>query len=153
MAAVSTIFGESVSIKPEVTEDGRVYIKVFEDGLELKPTMVADGLWKVLTIMVAIERKPKLLVIDELENSLHPEAIEYVVNELKNSGSIVIATTHSPAVVDVAKPEDLILVEKDIEGNTTTRRISEPDKVRAWLTKHGITLSEGWLYGEIFSRS
>jgi len=66
---------------------------------------------------------------------------------------IVIATTHSPAVVDVAKPEDLIFVERDAEGNTITLRISDPEKVKAWLNKHGITLSEGWLYGEIFSRS
>jgi len=90
--------------------------------------MVADGLWKVLAIIIAIERKPRRLIIDELENSLHPEAIEYVVNELRNSESTVIATTHSPAVVDVAKPEDLILVEKDAGGNTITRRISDPEK-------------------------
>ncbi|MEX0569612.1 MAG: AAA family ATPase, partial [Candidatus Njordarchaeota archaeon] len=150
-AAINTIFGESTIIKPEVTEDGRVYVKVIENNLELRPSMIADGFWKVLAIMIAIEAKPKLIIIDELENSLHPEAIEYIVNELKNSGSTIIATTHSPAVVDTVKPEDLILVEKDIEGNTILRRVPNIDRVKAWLTQHGITLSEGWLYGEIFS--
>ncbi|RLE41519.1 recombinase RecF, partial [Candidatus Woesearchaeota archaeon] len=100
-AALESVFGENVTVKPELTEDGRTYIKVLEKDFELRPTMVADGLWKLLAIMIAIEIKPTLILIDELENSLHPEAIEYIVNELKNSNSDVIATTHSPAVVDI----------------------------------------------------
>jgi len=152
-AAISHIFGEGIKIRPEITEDGRIYIKVFEDDFELKPTMVADGLWKVLAIMVTIEHRPTILLIDELENSLHPEAVEYIVNELKSSGIIVIATTHSPAVVDIVDPEDLILVEKNTEGNTITRRIPEPHRVKEWMARHGITLSEGWLYGEIFAET
>ena len=151
-AALNAVFGENdreIIVKPELTDDGRVYIKVLEKGLELKPPMVADGLWKLLAIVIAIETKPPLLLIDELENSLHPRAIEYVVNELKNSGCIVIATTHSPSVVDIVKPEDLILVEKDEKGATKVRRITEPEKVKRWLAKHEITLSEGWLYGEL----
>ena len=147
--ALETVFGENITVKPELTEDGRTYIKVLEKGFELKPTMVADGLWKLLAIMIAIETEPTLILIDELENSLHPEAIEYIVNELKNSNSAVIATTHSPAVVDIVNPEDLILVDKNEEGATIVRRVAEPEKVKKWLSERGITLSEGWLYGEL----
>ena len=62
----------------------------------------------------------------------------------------MIATTHSPAVVDIVDPEDLILFEKDNEGKTVVKRIKDAEKVKRWLAEHGITLSEGWLYGEIF---
>jgi len=149
-AALDAIFsrnGSNISIRPELTSDGRVYIKVLEDGLELEPTMVADGLWKVLGIILAIETKPILIVIDELENSLHPLALEYIVNELKNAGCTVIATTHSPAVVDIVEPEDLVLVDRDEEGATQVKRISDPEALRRWMVERGVTLSESWLYG------
>ena len=148
-AALSAVFGEDVAVKPELTEDGRVYIKVLERGFELKPPMVADGLWRLLAIMLAVEARPALLLIDELENSLHPEAIEYVVSELRDSGCVVIAATHSPVVVDAARPEELVLVEKDEEGATKVRRVKSPKAVKRWMAKHGITLSEGWLYGRL----
>lgn len=148
---LNAIFGDDkeITIKPALTEDGRVYIKVFEGDFPLNPPMVPDGLWKVLTILTAIETKPLLIIIDELENSLHPRAIEYIVNELKNSKCTVIATTHSPVVIDMVDPEDLILVERNWEGATKVRRVIEPKKVKQWLTEHGITLSEKWLYGEL----
>ncbi len=143
------IFG-NVEIRPKITEDGRVFIEVYENSYPLHPRAVSDGFWKVLTILTAIELNPSIILIDELENSFHPEAIEYIVNELKNSNSVVIATTHSPAVVDIVSPEDLILFEKDDEGKTVIKRVKDVDKVKRWLAEHGITLSEGWLYGEIF---
>ena len=146
---INSIFG-NVEIKPKITDDGRVYIEVMENGLKLQPKMVSDGFWKILTILTAIELNPRIIVIDELENSLHPEAIEYIVDELKNSKSIVIVTTHSPAVIDIIDPEDLILLEKDMEGKTIVKRIKNPEEIRKWLSENGITLSEGWLYGNIF---
>lgn len=66
---------------------------------------------------------------------LHPEAIEYIVNELKNSNSIVIATTHSPAVVDIVDPEDLILFEKDRESKTVVKRVKNAGSVKRWLAE------------------
>ncbi len=143
------IFGD-IEIGLDITSDGRVYVKVYESGYPLHPRVVSDGFWKVLTILTAIELEPAIILIDELENSLHPEAIEYIVNELKNSKSTVIATTHSPAIVDMVDPEDLILFEKDYEGKTIVKRIKNVENVKDWLVKQGITLSEGWLYGRIF---
>jgi|GEM_PF-695138 predicted ATPase len=144
------IFGD-LEIGMHLTEDGRVQVQVYEDGYPLQGSMIPDGFWKVLSILVAIELKPTLILIDELENSLHPEAIEYIVYELKNSGCTVIASTHSPAVVDIVEPEDLILVERDIEEGTKVERIKDVEAVKRWLRERGITLSEGWLYGSIFS--
>jgi len=147
-----SIFG-NVEIGLEITPDGRVFVKVYENGYPLHPRVVSDGFWKVLAILTAIELEPPIILIDELENSLHPEAIEYIVNELKNSNSIVIATTHSPAVVDIVDPEDLILFEKDREGKTVIKKVKDAGSVKRWLAEQGITLSEGWLYGEIFQHT
>jgi len=111
---LSIILNNEIKIKTDITDDGRSYIKISEHNLELQPSMLPEGVWKILAILVAIESEPSLITIDELENSLHPKAIEYIVRELKEYKATVIATTHSPAVVDIVEPEDLILVEKDI---------------------------------------
>ena len=146
---VSVALGIDLSLGLELTKDRRVLLKAFERGLELWPPMIPDGVYKVLAILLALEFNPKMLVIDELENSLHASALEFITHELKNSDCIVIAATHSPVVVDLADPEDLILVEKNEEGASIYRRIKNPDKIKEQLREMGITLSERWLYGKL----
>jgi predicted ATPase len=124
---------------------GEIVLRIYEDDHVLYPPSIPDGFYKVLAILTAIELKPSILAIDEIENSLHAEALEYVIDELKDSESTVIIATHSPVVVDIVDLEDLIIVEKD-EG-TRLRRVEEPEKVREELEELGITPSESWLYG------
>ena len=71
-----------------------------------------------------------------------------LLDELKSSDTTVIVTTHSPVVVDMTEPEDLVIVEK-IAGETKFRRIENPEEIKKKLREAGITFSEGWLYGEI----
>lgn len=138
----------NINIGFSITEDQRVYLKVQENGLELPPVCIADGLYKLLAILTALELNPSLLIIDEVENSLHPETLEKLLDELKSSETTVIITTHSPVVVDMIEPEDLVIVEK-IAGETKFRRIENPEEIKKKLREAGITFSEGWLYGQI----
>jgi len=138
----------NINLGFSVTEDQRVYLKVQEDSLELPPACIADGLYKLLAILTALELKPSLLIIDEVENSLHPETLEKLLDELKSSETTVIITTHSPIVVDMTDPADLVIVEK-VAGETKFRRIENPEGVKKKLKEAGITFSEGWLYGQI----
>ena len=141
------------NLKFELTPDGRVLMKVFEryaSGglLELYPPGISDGFYKALTILTALESEPSLLIVDEVENSLHAKALALIIDELKMSECVTILTTHSPAVVDIVSPEDLILVEKGDEGSVFRRR-EKPEEVRTELSERGITLSERWLYGKL----
>jgi len=144
---ISYLFPE-VNIMFSLTEDQRVYIKIREDTLELPPPNVSDGLYKVLAVLAALELKPSILVIDEIENSLHPRTLETILDEFKSSETMVIMTTHSPVVVDMTDPKDLVLVEK-IAGETKFRRIKKPEEIKKKLHEAGITFSEGWLYGKL----
>jgi len=132
----------------QLTEDGRVMMKVFEGNLELAPPSISDGFYKTLAILTAAYLKPPLLMIDEIENSLHPETLELILDVLRGSESQVIITTHSPVVVDMTEPSDLILVDK-VEGESRFVRIKDPEKIKRFLNEKGITLSEGWLYGSL----
>lgn len=131
----------------DTTYPSNIFMKVFERDIELLPPAVPDGFYKMLLILTAIEQKPSILAIDEIENSLHAEILEYVIDELKNSDTIVILTTHSPVVIDIVELEDLIIVEKNEE--TKLRKVEDPDKVKSELEKLGITPSESWLYGKL----
>ncbi|NJD78147.1 MAG: recombinase RecF [Candidatus Methanoperedens sp.] len=137
-----------IDIRPHITDDGRVMIKFFEDGLELLPPNTSDGFYKILTVLTAIYLKPPLLIIDEIENSLHPETLELILDTIRAADVQAIITTHSPVVVDMTEPEDMILVEKE-QGESRFMRIKDPDKVRDFLKEKGITFSVGWLYGEL----
>jgi predicted ATPase len=137
-----------IDVRPHLTDDGRVMIKFFEDGLELLPPNTSDGFYKILTVLIAIYLKPPLLIIDEIENSLHPETLELILDTIKASDVQAIITTHSPVVVDMTKPDDMILVEKE-QGESRFKRIKDPDKIRDFLKEKGIKFSVGWLYGEL----
>lgn len=146
-AVISELF-PNIHVGFEQTFDGRIYMKIFENEIELHPPSIPDGLYKILSILAAVELKPSLLAVDEIENSLHKEALEYVLDELKESDSTVIIATHSPLVVDMARIEDLLIVEKTEEG-TTLSRIKSPEKIRNKLAELKITQSESWLYGDL----
>ena len=148
-AALRDIFGPHVSVTFDLTADGRIFMRVFEGDLPLDPPMISDGLYKVLVILTAIETRPSILAIDELENSLHLEAIERILDELMDAGCTVIATTHSPLIIDRVDPRDIIFVERDEEGATVMKRIEDPETLKRRLAECGITLSEGWLYGRV----
>ncbi len=137
-----------IQLKVSLSPDGRTCLKIFEDGILLDPPSIPDGLYKILAILTAIELKPTLLAIDELENSLFAEALEFITDELRNSNATVIITTHSPVIVDMARLEELIISEKSSEG-TVFKRIKDPEKVRSELRTQKITQSESWLYGDI----
>lgn len=145
---LSIIF-PNTEVRPYITEDGRVFIRVYEDGVEFNPPNVSDGLYKILTILTAIHLKPSLLIVDELENSLHPETLELVLDTIKTSEVRTIITTHSPIMVDMTKPDDIILIEKE-QGESKFKRPEDPEKIRKFLNKKQITFSEGWIYGDLF---
>lgn len=145
--ALKNLFPDFV-LKIELTSDGRVFPSVRDRlyGAKIHSPSLPDGFYKVLHILTALESKPSILCIDEIENSLHSEILEYVVNELKNSGVQCLIATHSPVVVDVAGLENLLLVERTPEGSVV-KRVENLELVRRWMKEKGLTPSEMWLYG------
>ncbi len=130
--------------------DGRISLVLVENGLELDPPSISDGVLKVLGIATALYNiRGGMLLIDQIEDSLHAFTIETILDELREKENLtVIVTTHSPVVIDITDPKELIIATK--EGNVTTlRKIESPSKVKEELSKLGVTLSERWLYGEL----
>ena len=131
-----------------VTDDGRIMLNVNDGELKLSPTSIPDGFYKLLAILSALELHPKILLIDEVDTSLHASIIEYLIDEFKTSDSTILVTTHSPLVIDLVDLEDLILLER-IGTETHSHRVQDPDAMKELLQEKGITTSESWLYAEL----
>lgn len=80
-----------------------------------------------------------VLVIDEPEANLHPLAQQWLatrLNRLVAPGLQVLVTTHSPYFVDLARPENLVMVSKGGDGATHVVQRSLDD-LRADLVERG----------------
>ena len=129
---------------------GRVVLVGEEDGLELPPSNIPDGAVKLLAILTAVELRPSLLLIDEVENSMHARMLEYVVDELNSLDIPVIVATHSPVVVDLVGPERTIIVYKKHGEGTVAERIRDPGELSRRIRELGLSVSDYVFYKKTY---
>jgi predicted ATPase len=122
-----------------VTEDGRVFLKLVVDGTTLTPASVPSGVLKTLIIESLLSRAC-VIVIDEFENSLHPELQQFLMDEFRSRGAFVILTTHSTVPLDYAKSVNEVVVLKLEGGETKAYRLGK--EAEEALKKYKMTLSE-----------
>jgi predicted ATPase len=132
-------------VRFEVTDDGRVYMSLVADDLILKPMSIPCGVLKTLILEALLEWKPTLLVVDEFENSLHPEVQQFLIDEFRSSGVHVILTTHSTIPLNYAKRVEEVVVLVLENGESKPRRLRED--VLKFLEAKRLTLSELLLSG------
>lgn len=130
--------------------DGRVWIAVREEGFErpFGPEHLSDGTLRLLAFITALALPSPLVSFEEPENCVHPELLGSLVELMRLSGRQVIATTHSPSLLDHVRPEEVYLVVK-VEGGTRVKRLStveDIDAVRRFLELGG-SLGEAWQSG------
>jgi predicted ATPase len=124
----------------EVTTDGRVFIRLYADGLELAPISIPHGVLKTLIVESILMWKPTILVIDEFENSLYPELQQFLIDEFRNSDVYVIITTHSTIPLDYAKNIEEVVILRLENGETRAYRPGR--EVLEMLRRKKLTLSE-----------
>jgi len=142
--AVIYAFKKESIIQLVPTTDGRIYLE-FKESISkkpFKPPSIPTGLFKLISIELSLCIASPLIIIDEIENSLHAQLIAYILDEFRNSNSIGLFTTHSPALIDIIDPSEIIILYKNIEGETDKQRYKDIEKIKNELNKLGITLSE-----------
>ncbi len=94
---------------------------------ELSTRQESDGTTRVMGIEAAIHeaiRNNAVLLIDEIDSSLHPDLTEYILQEylLSESASQLLITTHYPgllnAIDDLIRKDNIWFVEKNKSGAT-----------------------------------
>lgn len=140
------------------TELGDVMLILVERGGRRMPARsLSDGTLRFLGELLALRTAPEgsLMLIEEIENGLHPtrahllvEAMEAAVVERKVQ---IIATTHSPLVLNALSPEALraaVLVARP-PGSTSTllRSLGDLPGFDEVVARRGIDqlITSGWL--------
>lgn len=109
-------------------------------GRILPASQVSDGVLLILAYLTVLylPEPPRLLLVEEPENGIHPKRIEDVLGLLRElvreqGRTQVVMTTHSPYVVDLFKPEEVTLCRRDADGATVAHRLSDSKTVREQL--------------------
>jgi len=128
----------------ERPEDKHKYILVhYQNGGKIPSWLVSDGTLRLfaLTILAYLPNLQGVFLIEEPENGIHPKAIETVYQSLSSvySAQILLAS-HSPIILSMVKPHDVLCFAKTREGITDIVNGSEHPKLKNW--KGAINLSD-----------
>jgi len=106
-----------------------VITPIFEiDGQRLSPNQLSEGTFKTLAlIFYVLNDKSELLLIEEPEVCVHHGLLNSVIALIKQQSKEkqIIISTHSDFVLDKLKPENIILVKKDIQKGTLADKLSK----------------------------
>jgi AAA15 family ATPase/GTPase len=107
----------------------------------------SDGTLVVAAILEALfsknDRGP-ILCLEELENCLHPSAIEKLLRFLQDHSEDwpVLITTHSPYLLSGVRPEDVNVAVIDETGATHFEKVKNSRQLREYLNKNLMSFGE-----------
>ena len=102
---------------------------------------VADGFLRMLAVFAQLSKEQSFLLLDEIENGVNPELIEFLIDELVGASPQVLITTHSPMVLNYLEDdvaiEGVIYIYKGKNGATQAIRLFDIPSMREKLTVMG----------------
>lgn len=127
----------------ERPEDRKRYLSLqYHNQVEVPSWGVSDGTLRLLalTILAYLPDVRGVYLIEEPENGIHPKAMETVIQSLQSvySAQMMIAT-HSPIIVRMAQPSDLLCFARTPEGMVDIVKGSEHPVLKDW--RHDVELS------------
>lgn len=116
---------------------------------------MSDGTLRFLAILVALLTRPErsLIIIEEIDNGLHPSRSSLLLNTLKNISSErkidILVTTHNPSLLDLLTPEFVsfvVISHRNLkDGSTILTQLDEIESLPKMLASGnlGKIVSEG----------
>mgnify|MGYP001614566907 CR=1 FL=1 len=137
LAHLRTALPDLESIRVVKREDDlHAYLMLrYRGGLEVPSWMASDGTLRLLalTVLAYLPSTSAIYLIEEPENGIHPTAVETIYQSLSSvyDGQVLLAT-HSPVMLAVAKPSQLLCFAKTPEGATDIVRGDEHPALSEW---------------------
>ena len=110
------------------------------------PHQLSDGTLRAICLIALLQQPkedlPYVIVVDEPELGLHPHALDLIASLFQTVSEHVqvLVSTQSSTFVDAFEPEDIVVVER--EGEATTFRRPDAEKLSEWLEEY--SLGEVW---------
>jgi predicted ATPase len=138
----------------EVSQDNRLLLRIGELAFH-EPVLArfaSDGTLHLLAhhVVLGLAGHYGLVALEEPDGFLHPRLHYGLAEELRAAAehTQVLVTTHSPHLVDGARPEDLWMLYRAEDGFARTVRASDVPRLRA-MTEAGGLLGDLWMEGFI----
>ncbi|GAA1007455.1 ATPase [Acrocarpospora pleiomorpha] len=132
-----------------------VVVVLRERGLR-DPTQLADasyGTIRLLSLLALLydPRPPALTCIEEIDHGLHPQALELLVNRIREQSKRTqfLIATHSPAFANRLTPDELIVCERSADGSSIIPAISNEKVKEIVAASEGLPLGELWFSGAL----
>lgn len=110
--------------------DNRRFVRIqYQNGLQVPAWMLSEGTLRLLalTILAYLPHFQGLYMIEEPENGVHPAALETIYQSLSSVyNAQVFVSTHSPVLLSMAKPEQVLCFSKTPEGTKIVRGSQHP---------------------------
>jgi predicted ATPase len=116
----------------------RIYLKMTEGNFQVPGWLLSTGTLRVVAILALLRHPfpPPLIIIEELENGLDPRTINLLVEEIRQaieSGKTqVIITTHSPYLLDLLHLSQIVIVERNEQGEPIFSRPADKPTLEEW---------------------
>ncbi|MRG92727.1 AAA family ATPase [Polyangium spumosum] len=139
---------------------GNEFVFDFRGAQGVPAVGASEGTLVLLGLLTALHTNAKsgLLLIDDIEHSLHPTAQVQLMQQLRGlltqmPDLQIVATTHSPYILDGVDPSDVRVFYPRDDGTIVTKRLSDhPDaqRVKGMLSSGELwsAESEAWVLGE-----
>lgn len=132
-----------------------VVVALKESGLR-RPTQLAEasyGTIRLLGILALLydPEPPALTCIEEIDHGLHPQALELLVERLREASerTQLIIATHSPTLADRLTPDEMIICERRLDGSSAIPSISSSQIRGIVAASEGQPLGELWFSGAL----
>ncbi|MEV6980480.1 AAA family ATPase [Sphaerisporangium sp. NPDC051017] len=132
-----------------------VVVVLRERGLR-EPTSLLDASYGTIRLLGLLAMlydpdPPALTCVEEIDHGLHPQALELLVERVREASEKTqfIIATHSPALADRLKPEEIVVCERGDDGSSLIPAISTAKVKEIVDASEGLPLGELWFSGAL----
>jgi predicted ATPase len=143
-----TVEGQKVIVQDKEMIITDELVLDFEDAAALPAHTASEGSLIALGILAALHgpARAQIVLIDDLERGLHPKAQRDLVGGIRAALDMapdtqVVATTHSPYLVDALEPDEVVVLGRGRDGVIAAKRLSDHPKARLL---DALTTGEFW---------
>ena len=120
----------------EREEDHHAYLAVtYNSGYEVTSSGLSEGTLRVmaLTVLPYLKKRPAIIITEEPENGIHPQAIEAVLQSLGSVyDSQVLISSHSPVVLAMSQLDQILCSRMTSNGAAMIIKGTEHPRLKEW---------------------
>jgi predicted ATPase len=141
----------------DTNEIGFALLFDMKGGDGIPASAVSEGTLITLALLVVLTSPsaPGLILIENLERGLHPKALGNLIAQIRslqshNSDLQIVATSHSPYLLDYLKADEILLTSLNEDGYASAQALSEHPDYDRWKDvmapgEFWSTVGESWV--------